>query len=105
VSAGEGVAVPGETALWHLRLYIADGSPKSRRALANLRTLCEEHLPGRHVIEVVDLVDDPSVARRDDILALPTLVRRLPGPLRRVIGDLSDTERVLVGLRVHDPPA
>jgi circadian clock protein KaiB len=86
---------------WHLRLYVADGSPKSLRALTNLKTLCEEHLAGRYEIEVIDLVEQPSLARRDDILAIPTLVRRLPGPLRKIIGDLSNTERVLVGLRLH----
>jgi circadian clock protein KaiB len=86
---------------WHLRLYVADGSPKSLRALANLRTLCEEHLAGRYEIEIIDLVEQPSLARSDDILAIPTLVRRLPGPVRKIIGDLSNTERVLVGLRLR----
>jgi circadian clock protein KaiB len=71
------------------------------RAFANLKTLCEEHLAGRYEIEVIDLVEDPSLARSDDILAIPTLVRRLPQPLRRIIGDLSNTERVLVGLRLE----
>lgn len=87
---------------FRLRLYVAGESPRSMDALANLRALCEEHLPGRHEIEVVDLVAHPSRAGSDDILAIPTLVRRLPAPLRRIIGDLSDTERVLVGLRI-DP--
>jgi circadian clock protein KaiB len=91
----------GEEDVWHLRLYVANGSPKSLRALTNLKTLCEEHLAGRYEIEVIDLVEQPSLARTDDILAIPTLVRRLPGPLRKVIGDLSNTERVLVGLRLH----
>jgi circadian clock protein KaiB len=86
--------------MWILRLYIAGQSPKSLCALANLKTLCEAHLPGRYTIEVVDLVDDPSLARSHDILAIPTLVRRLPAPLRKIIGDLSNTERVLVGLRI-----
>ena len=90
-----------EEEIWHLRLYIADGSPKSLRAQANLRTLCEEHLAGRYEIEIIDLVEDPSLARSDDILAIPTLIRRLPEPLRRIIGDLSNTERVLVGLRLQ----
>jgi circadian clock protein KaiB len=85
---------------WHLRLYVAGPSPKSLKALANLKALCEEHLAGRHEIEIIDLVDQPKLARSDDILAIPTLVRRVPAPLRKVIGDLSDTERVLVGLRV-----
>ncbi len=85
---------------WHLRLYVAGQSPKSMRAFANLRALCEEHLAGRYEIEVIDLVEQPALARTDDILAVPTLVRRLPPPLRRIIGDLSDTDRVMVGLRL-----
>ena len=90
-----------ETEVWHLRLYVAGQSPKSLRAFVNLTELCEEHLPGRHEIEVIDLMEHPGLARRDDILAIPTLVRRLPAPLRKIIGDLSDTERVLVGLRLQ----
>ncbi len=90
--------------IWHLRLYVADGSPKSLRALANLQTLCEEHLAGRYEIEIIDLVKNPELARSDDILAIPTLVRRLPEPLRKVIGDLSNAERVLVGLRLLARP-
>jgi circadian clock protein KaiB len=86
--------------LWYLRLYVAGQSPKSLHALANLRRLCEEHLAGHYEIEVIDLIENPSLARGDDILAIPTLVRRLPEPLRRIIGDLSNTERVLVGLRL-----
>jgi circadian clock protein KaiB len=93
------VAEPQE--MWYLRLYVAGQSPKSLRAFANLTTLCEEHLTGRYEIEVIDLVVDPSLARSDDIVAIPTLVRRLPEPLRRIIGDLSNTERVLVGLRLE----
>jgi circadian clock protein KaiB len=85
---------------WHLRLYTAGQSPKSLIALANLTTLCEEHLAGQYEIEIVDLVERPELARSDDILAIPTLVRRLPPPLRKVIGDLSNTQRVLVGLRL-----
>jgi circadian clock protein KaiB len=85
----------------HLRLYIAGQSPKSLRAFTNLTTLCEEHLAGRYEIEVVDLVENPALASADDILAIPTLVRRLPSPLRKIIGDLSNTERVLVGLELR----
>jgi circadian clock protein KaiB len=92
-------AAQGES--WQLRLYVAGQSPKSLRAVANLKELCEEHLPGRHEIEVIDLIEHPALARSDDILAIPTLVRRLPAPLRKIIGDLSDTERVLVGLRLQ----
>ena len=94
-------AVAEQEEIWYLRLYVAGQSPKSLRAFANLTTLCEEHLAGRYEIEVIDLVDDPSLARSDDILAIPTLVRRLPAPQRRIIGDLSNTERVLVGLRLE----
>jgi circadian clock protein KaiB len=90
---------------WLLRLYIAGQSPKSLRAFANLTTLCEEHLAGQYEIEVVDLVEDPSQARSDEILAIPTLVRRLPPPLRKIIGDLSNTQRVLVGLRLEPDPS
>jgi circadian clock protein KaiB len=90
-----------EDELWELRLYVAGQSPKSLRALSNLNDLCEEHLAGRYSIEVIDLVDQPSRARSDDILAIPTLVRRLPVPLRKIIGDLSNTERVLVGLSIR----
>jgi circadian clock protein KaiB len=98
-------ALAEEDSVWQLRLYVADGSPKSLRALLNLKTLCEEHLAGRYEIEVVDLVERPSVARTDDILALPTLVRRRPGPFCKIIGDLSNTQRVLSGLRLdHGQP-
>jgi circadian clock protein KaiB len=87
--------------MWHLRLYVAGQSPKSLNAFANLKRMCEEHLSGRYEIEIIDLVEHPSLARSDDILAVPTLVRRLPAPLRKIIGDLSNTERVLVGLRIN----
>jgi circadian clock protein KaiB len=93
-------AYPGDE-MWHLRLYVAGQSPKSLRAFANLRRLGEEHLGGHDEIEVVDLIEHPSQARDDDILAVPTLVRRLPAPLRKVIGDLSDTEHALLGLRLR----
>jgi len=86
---------------WYLRLYVAGQSPKSLHAFANLKALCEEHLAGHYDIEVIDLVEHPSLALGDDILAIPTLVRRLPEPLRKIIGDLSNTERVLVGLRLQ----
>jgi circadian clock protein KaiB len=93
-----------EDELWELRLYVAGQSPKSLRALSNLKDLCEQHLAGRYTIEIVDLVEEPSLARSDDILAIPTLVRRLPAPLRKIIGDLSNTERVLVGLSIRPDP-
>ena len=83
---------------WKLRLYVAGQTPKSLAAFANLKALCEEHLAGKYHIEVVDLLEDPTLAQGDQILAIPTLVRKLPHPLRKIIGDLSNTERVLVGL-------
>lgn len=83
---------------YNLRLYVAGKTPKSVAALANLKKICEEHLAGRYRIEVVDLLENPQLAAGDQILALPTLVRRLPPPLKRIIGNLSDSERVLVGL-------
>ena len=81
-----------------LRLYVAGQTPKALRAFANLRKICDEHLAGRYQIEVIDLLENPTLGRGDQILALPTLVRRLPAPIKKIIGDLSDTERVLVGL-------
>jgi circadian clock protein KaiB len=84
-----------------LRLYTAGQTPKSIKAFANLKRICEEHLTGRYQIEVIDLTQNPQLAAGDQILAVPTLVRRLPEPVRRIIGDLSHTERVLVGLDVR----
>jgi circadian clock protein KaiB len=81
-----------------LKLYVAGQTPKAVRAFSNLRKICEEHLRGRYSIEVIDLVENPALGRGDQILALPTLVRRLPAPIKKIIGDLSNTERVLVGL-------
>jgi circadian clock protein KaiB len=83
---------------WELRLYVAGQTEKSVTAFSNLQKICEEHLAGKYRIEVVDLLINPRLARDDQIIALPTLVRRLPPPLRKIIGDLSKTERVLVGL-------
>jgi circadian clock protein KaiB len=84
--------------LCELRLYVAGQTPKSVTALANLKRMCEERLVGKYRIEVIDLLEQPQLARGDQILAIPTLVRRLPSPVRKIIGDLSNTERVLVGL-------
>ncbi|MBB6189339.1 circadian clock KaiB family protein [Rhodanobacter sp. MP7CTX1] len=84
-----------------LRLYVAGQTPKSLAAISNLKKLCETHLAGRYTIEVIDLLVTPQLAAGDQIVALPTLVRRLPEPLKRVIGDLSNTERVLVGLDIR----
>lgn len=99
-SATEPCAAMPETEFCRLRLYVAGQSPKSLKALANLRRLCEEHLDGRYEIEVVDLVEHPRLAAGDEIIAIPTLVRRLPEPMRKIIGDLSDSERVIVGLQL-----
>ena len=89
-----------DTAPWHLRLYVVGQSPKSLDALANLKAICEQHLPGQYDIEIVDLIENPTQAAIDDVLAVPTLVRRLPPPFRKIIGNLSDTERVLGYLRI-----
>jgi len=83
---------------WNLRLYVAGQTPKSIAALANLKKVCEEYLAGQYTIEVIDLLVNPQLARGDQIVAIPTLVRKLPEPMRRIIGDMSNTERVLVGL-------
>lgn len=85
---------------WNLRLYVAGQTPKSITALANLKRICDEHMSGQYQIEVIDLMENPQLARRDQIVAIPTLIRELPSPLKRIIGDLSNTERVLVGLDV-----
>lgn len=85
---------------WMLRLYVAGQTPKSLAAFANLKRLCEEHLENRYEIEVIDLVQRPQLAVSDQIVALPTLVRRLPAPVKRIVGDLSNIERVLVGMDV-----
>ena len=87
--------------VWELRLYVAGNSPKSAAAFSNLKKLCEAHLHGRYVIEVVDLLQHPQLAAGDQILAIPTLVRKLPSPLRKIVGDLSNTERTLVGLQLR----
>ena len=86
---------------WELRLYVAGQTAKSVTAFANLKKLCEEHLAGKYRIEVIDLLVNPQLAVGDQIVAIPTLVRTLPEPIRRIIGDLSDTERVLVGLQLR----
>lgn len=93
---------------WDLRLYVAGATPKSITALRNLQRFCEEHLAGRYHIEVIDLMKNPQLAQGDQILAVPTLVRKLPEPIRKIIGNLSNTERVLIGLDLrphHADPA
>src|SRR4051812_43376817 len=94
-------AIPPEDPfeVWDLRLYVAGQTPKSLAAFANLKTLCEKHLAGKYRIEVVDLIVNPQLAAGDQIVAIPTLVRKLPEPIRKIIGDLSNTEKVLVGLQ------
>src|SRR5215211_2496398 len=87
---------------WELRLYVAGQTPKSLVAFANLKKICEEHLAGQYHIEVIDLLKEPQLASGDQIIAIPTLVRKLPSPIRKIIGDLSDTERVLVGLNLRE---
>lgn len=86
------------TMLWELRLYVAGQTPKSITAFANLKRICEEHLSGQYRIEIIDLIENPQLGRGDQILAIPTLVRKLPTPIKKIIGDLSNTERVMVGL-------
>jgi circadian clock protein KaiB len=86
---------------WELRLYVAGETAKSIAAVVNLNRICDEHLPGRFKIEVVDLLKNPQLARGDQIIALPTLVRKLPNPVRKIIGDLSNTEKTLVGLQLR----
>lgn len=90
-----------EPAKWELRLYVAGNTPKSIAALANLKKYCEEHLKGQYRIEVIDLLIHPQLAEGDQIFAIPTLVRKVPVPIRRIIGDLSNEEKVLVGLNIR----
>lgn len=94
----KGAAPAVSRGTWELRLYVAGQTPRSLTAFANLKKICEEHLSGKYRIEVIDLLKNPQLARGDQILAVPTLVRKLPVPVRKIIGDLSNTERVLVGL-------
>jgi len=88
--------------MWNLRLYVAGQTPKSLAAFANLKRICEEHLKGRYTLEVIDLIKNPQLAAGDQILALPTLVRKIPAPIKKIIGDLSNTERVLIGFDLRD---
>ena len=91
-----------EPKAYRLRLYVAGQTPKSVLAFNNLKQICEDHLQGRYEIEIIDLLENPQLARGDQILAVPTLVRRLPEPIKKIIGDLSNTERVLVGLDLQE---
>jgi circadian clock protein KaiB len=100
-----GIEGESEHERWDLRLYVAGQTERSVRAIANLKRICEEHLPDRYSIEVVDLLLQPQLAKHDQITALPTLVRRLPPPLKRIIGDLANNDRVLVGLEIRPRPS
>lgn len=103
-STTNGLPADGENvdgANWNLRLYVAGQTPRSMTAFKNLKEICEEYLKGKYHIEVIDLMENPTLARGDQILAIPTLVRKLPQPIRKIIGDLSNTERVLVGLDIQ----
>jgi circadian clock protein KaiB len=101
-SGKETPAKNGDAGMVELRLYVAGQTPKSLAALANLKKICNEHLTGRYKLHVIDLVKTPQLAQGDQILAIPTLVRNLPVPIRKIIGDLSDLERVLVGLNLRE---
>ena len=101
VEPGKTAATIAPSEVWELRLYVAGHTPKSIAAFANLKKLCEEHLAGRYRIEVIDLLQQPQLAAGDQIVAIPTLVRKLPEPLRKIVGDLRNTERTLVGLNLR----
>ena len=103
----DGRAAAASPELYQLRLYVAGQSRKSLQAIANLGKICKENLPGRYSIEVVDLLEHPQLARSDQILAIPTLVRKMPSPIKKIIGDLSRTDKVLLGLEVvpQEPPS
>lgn len=92
------------TESWNMRLYVAGQTPKSLRALANLKKICDEYLAGKYHVEIIDLLENPQLASSDQILAIPTLIRHLPQPMRKIIGDLSNVERVLVGLDIRPQP-
>ena len=94
------ISADGKGSAWVLRLYIAGQTPKCLAAISNLHRICEEHMAGRYAIEVIDLLDRPQLAEGDKIIAIPTLVRKLPQPIRKIIGDLSGTEKTLVGLQL-----
>jgi circadian clock protein KaiB len=94
-----------ETDIYELRLYVAGQTPKSLSAISNLKNICEENLRGKYRIEVIDLMKTPQLAKGDQIVAVPTLVRKLPQPIKKIIGDLSNEEKVLVGLDIRPRPA
>jgi circadian clock protein KaiB len=102
-TVGNGAEAPAavDPEVWELRLYVAGQTPKSVNAFMNLKKICEEHLAGRYRIEIIDLLEHPQLAAGDQIVAIPTLVRKLPEPLRKIVGDLRNTERALVGLNLR----
>ena len=104
-TANDGAGTAGTGEQWDLVLYVTDRSPKCLRAIENLRRACEKDLAGRYTIEIVDLLENPRRAADDQILAVPTVVRRLPPPVRKVVGDLSDRDRLLVGLELRRSPS
>ena len=104
ITSKEKKKTPDPLDIWELRLYTAGQTPNSLKAFTNLKKICEEHLQGKYTIEVIDLLKNPQLAVGDQILAIPTLVRKLPEPLKKIIGDLSNTERVLVGLDIRTKP-
>lgn len=97
---GKKAKIPAGKEIWKLRLYVAGQTPKSLTAFTNLKKICEEHLADQYRIEVIDLLKNPQLAKGDQIIAIPTLVRKLPEPIKKIIGDLANTERVLVGLDI-----
>ena len=101
--SGDDGTVTDPEEMWDLRLYVTDRSPKCLRAIENLRRACAEHLAGHYSIEIVDLVENPGLGADDQILAVPTVVKRLPAPIRKLVGDLSDTDRLLLGLELRPP--
>jgi circadian clock protein KaiB len=103
ISPGKGKKSKADSTdkLWNLRLYVAGQTQKSITAFANLNKICEDHLAGQYRIEVIDLLKNPQLAKGDQIIAIPTLVRKLPEPIKKIIGDLANTERVLVGLDIR----
>ena len=100
-AAVNSTATPMESEIWELRLFVAGPTQKSLAAFANLTRICEQHLAGRYVIEIVDLLQNPELAKGEQIVAIPTLVRKLPEPIRKIVGDLSNTEKTLLGLQLR----
>lgn len=98
--ADQTAADPSAGELWEFKLYVAGQTPRSMSAIGNLKSLCEQYMPGQYRVEIIDLLERPEMAKSDQVVAIPTLVRKLPGPIRRIIGDLSNTDKVLVSLQV-----